>query len=133
MTMIQRNHYFIIIASCFALIILLAGCSIPGKIYISLSWEFDYDVENIVIDDVNTNIPNVPTDIAEIGEGAYYYTYAGSYSFVYSYSDETPQWSRNLDVVLEPNETILGKENAYYDVIIAKAKPPAIYEVPANP
>jgi hypothetical protein len=124
----QRNLYLFIGVLFFCGAILLIGCSFPGNIYISLSWEWDYDVPDLTF---SCDVPNVPTDIADVAEGVYYFTRKGDYTLQYNYTDDT--YLRTLTFTLEPDVTTLGNENAYYDVIIAKAKPPAIYKVPANP
>ena len=122
----KQRVIYILCVCC--LLGLCFGCTFPGEVYISLSWQYDFDVPDAFF---SCSVPYVPVDIADIQAGVYYFTNPGTYSLTYYYSDSpTP---RTLEIVLKRDVTLLGAENAYYDVIISKLTPPVIYKVPAEP
>ena len=118
------SKIYLLVVIC--LLIVLTGCSFPGKLYLSFSWPAD---DHIPDASYSCDAPGAPEDIAELIEykGIYISTYPGTYTITYSYLDTT---TRTLDFTLEYNTTLLGKENAIYDIIIRKDSNPLLYEVP---
>lgn len=110
------------------LLIVLTGCSFPGNIYLSFSWPTDGHIPDASF---SCTAPGAPEDIAELIEkkGNYINTYSGTYNITYSYLDTT---TRTLDFTLEYDLTVLGKEDAFYDIIIRKDSDPLFYKVPVG-
>jgi hypothetical protein len=122
-TFFKNTGLCIVLACC--LLFVLAGCALPGNVYLSFSWPADRDIPDLIF---QCNAPNIPTDINDIGRGGYYYTARGTFTVSYNYTDDTTL--RTLDITLEQKVTILGKEDSYYDFIFHRDKDPEFHEVP---
>jgi len=115
------------VLSCIILVILLlSGCSFPGKVFFSvhcdpsqtptLSWDID--------------VPNIPTGFVNFDSielGAYYKTQPGSYSVSYSYPGPVVQ---SLNFELTADITLFGNEDAFYDLIIDSGNSPQLIRIP---
>ncbi|MBN2531633.1 MAG: hypothetical protein JXB88_02010 [Spirochaetales bacterium] len=117
-----KTGLYVLLTCC--LLIVLTGCTLPGEVYISFSWVVDRDMPDNIF---QCDVPNIPDDFNDIKKGAYYFTSIGEYTISYNYSDDT--FIRTKDITLKLKETVLGKENAYYDFVIRR-EGPEFYEVP---
>jgi hypothetical protein len=105
------------------LVVLIAasvgGCAISGEVRIAFFWDGNLTA-------FSSGIPNVPKDHLTLDKGTYYLTFSGTYQLSYTL-DGFVQPSQTFTI--EAQKTVLGKEDAYYNVHIRQG-PPIIERFP---
>lgn len=107
------------------LILLSAGCAIPGKTFVSIIWrEGDKPDAGFLI-----SATAIPSDIDQVDNGVFYQVAPGTYNLIYAYSSgQMYNWS----FTIEADAPILGKEYAYYDIWLHRGSVPTMYKFPTD-
>jgi hypothetical protein len=118
----SRNSliFIIIILALFSLL----TCTLPGDVYLMVVW-----TPTIGLPSAFTCAPALPSSPALPGNGVYYKVSAGDYTVTSQFAANPAQL---LDFPLLANKTLLGKEDAYYDLEIFANATPVIRKVPSK-
>ena len=110
------------------LLIILSGCSLPGKVYVSFYWFEDTAIPDLLF--AHTMGTTVPGDINVIEDqmGAYYPVTPGDYAITCRYS--SGQNYTGVPLPLHADSALLGVQNTYYDIILLLNPGPELHKVP---
>jgi hypothetical protein len=101
----------------------MGACGFPGKVLVAYFWDGDSsDIENF-----DCKLPNVPQNKDNIEKGKYYITLPGRYQLTYNFLF-SPSFS--LTFTLEAEETLMGNENAHYNIHLRATSPPSVEKYP---
>ncbi|MBN1698304.1 MAG: hypothetical protein JW881_12390 [Spirochaetales bacterium] len=120
----KRNMYRAVIFSI--LLLILGGCAMEGDVYLSFFW-YDGQKPDATF---TCSAPNIPAALVDLEKGVYYKTKAGSYTVSCSWTAPPGVYSTNF--TLEADSTILGVENAYYDISFYQYANPVCLKVPQD-
>jgi hypothetical protein len=102
----------------------VGACGLPGKVLVAYFWDGD----SSDIASFDCKLPNVPQNKDNIEKGKYYPTLPGKYQLTYRFVTSPSAYS--ITFKLEADETLMGNENAYYNVYMRATSPPSVEKYP---